>query len=77
MDFITGLPISIDWKKVSYNFILVIVDWLTKMFYYKPVKITIDTLRLAKVIIDMVVRYHGLLNSKITNQGFLFILKFW
>ena len=31
MDFITGLSISIDWKRDNYDFILVIVDWLTKM----------------------------------------------
>ena len=26
MDFVTGLPVSIDWKGDSYNSILVIVD---------------------------------------------------
>ena len=51
MDFVTGLPISINWKGDSYDSILVIVDRLTKMVYYKPVKITIDAPDLAKVII--------------------------
>ena len=55
MDFVTGLPISTNWKKDSYNSILVIIDWLTKMVHNKLVKITINTPGLAEVIIDMVV----------------------
>ena len=55
MDFVTGLPLSSDWKGDSYNSILVIVDQLTKIVYYKPVKVTIDAPRLAEVIIDVVV----------------------
>ena len=55
MDFITGLPILIDWKSGSYDFILVIVDRLTKMVLYESVKVIINALRLAEVILDMVV----------------------
>ena len=77
MDFVTGLLVSINWKGYSYNFILVIVDWLTKMVYYKPVKITLDEPGLAEVIIDMVVRYHGLLDSIVTDWSSLFTSKFW
>ena len=55
MDFMTGFLLSTDWKGNNYNSILVIVDRLTKMMYYEPVKMTINTLRLAKVIIDVVV----------------------
>ncbi len=33
MDFVTGLPISADWKGDSYDSILVIVDRLTKMVH--------------------------------------------
>ena len=47
------------------------------MVHYKPVKITINAPGLAKVIINVVVRHHGLLNSIITDQGFLFTSKFW
>ncbi len=42
MDFVTGLSISTEWKGDSYNSILVIVDRLTKMVNYEPVKVTID-----------------------------------
>ena len=77
MDFVTGLPISTDWKGDSYDSILVIVDRLTKMVHYEPVKVTIDAPGLAEVIIDVVVRHHGLPDSIVTNRESLFTLKFW
>ena len=77
MDFVTGLPVSINWKGDSYDSILVIVDWLTKMVYYKPVKITLNAPGLAKVIRDVVVRHHGLPDLIVTNWGSLFISKVW
>ena len=67
MDFATSLPVSINWKGDSYNSILVIVDRLTKIVHYEPVKITLDASEIAKVIIDVVVRHHGLLDSIVTN----------
>ena len=77
IDFVTGLPISIDWKGDSYDSILVIVNRLTKMVHYKPVKVTIDAPGFIEVIIDVVVRYHGLADSIITDQKSLFTSKFW
>ncbi len=35
MDFVTGLPVSTNWKGDTYDSILVIVDRLTKMVYYE------------------------------------------
>ena len=55
IDFVTGLPLSCDWKGDSYDSILVIVDRLTKIVHYEPVKVTIDAPGLAEVIIDVVV----------------------
>ena len=55
MDFVTGLPISTDWKGERYDFILVIVNKLTKMVHYEPVKVIINALELVEVILDMVV----------------------
>lgn len=54
MDFLTGLLLSADWKKNSYDLILVIVDRLTKMMQYKLVQVTINASRVAKVIINIV-----------------------
>ena len=47
------------------------------MVYYKPVKVTIDAPRLAEIIIDMVVRYHGLRDSIISDWRVIFTTKFW
>ena len=77
IDFVTGLPISIDWKRDSYNSILVIVNRLTKIVHYKPVKIIIDILGLVKVIINVVIQHHGLPDSIVTDRGSLFTSKFW
>ena len=56
-----------NWKKDSYNSILVIIDWLTKMVYYKSVKITIDAPELGKVIINVIIYDHRFSDSIITN----------
>ena len=77
IDFVTGLPISTNWKGESYDSILVIVDRLTKMVYYEPVKVIIDAPGLAEVILDVVVWHHGLPNSIMSDRGSLFTLKFW
>lgn len=77
MDSVTGLPISTDWKGDSYDSILVIVDRLTKMIHYEPVKVTIDAPGLAEVILDVVVRHHHPSDSIVANRGSLFASKFW
>ncbi len=77
IDFVIGLPISANWKGDSYDSILVIIDRLTKMVHYVPVKVTIDTLGLAEVIIDIIVRHHGVPESIVTDRGSLFTSKFW
>ena len=47
------------------------------MVPYEPVKVTIDAPGLAEVIIDVVVRHHGLPDSIVTDRGSLFTSKFW
>ena len=41
----------------------IIVFYLTKIVYYKPVKITIDILGLVKVIINVVVHNYDIFES--------------
>ena len=77
INFMTGLPISTNWKGDSYNSFLVIVDRLIKMVHHKPVKITINAPGLAEMIIDVIVQHHSLLDSIMTNKSSLFTLKFW
>ena len=71
-----NLPILIDCKSDSYNAILIIVDQLTTMVYYKVVKTTIDALGLAEVIIEVVVKHYGFLESIISDRDSLFNSKF-
>ncbi len=47
------------------------------MVHYESVKITIDAPGLAEVIINVVVRHHGVPESIVTDRGSLFTLKFW
>ena len=75
-DFVTGLPLPTDWKGNSYDLILVIVNCLTKMVYYKPIKATNDMPKLAKVIINVLVQHHGLLDSIISNRGVILYSSF-
>lgn len=63
-------------KGNSYDLILVIINQLIKIIYYKLVKVTIDALILVKVILDIIIWYYGFLNLIIINKNFLFILKF-
>ncbi len=63
MDFVTSLPVSTNWKGKGYNLILVIIECLTKIVYYEPVKVTINILDLAKVIIDVITYCYGVLES--------------
>lgn len=60
MDFVTGLSVFSYWKSKTYDFILVIIDWLTKIVHFEPVKFIINTSGLAKVIINMIVEYYCL-----------------
>ena len=76
MDFVTGLPVSTDWKGESYDFILVIINRLIKMVYYKLVKVTIDAPELAEVILNVVVWHYGLSDSIVSDRGLLFTSKF-
>lgn len=46
------------------------------MVHYVMVKITINASWLAKTIIDVVVKYHGLLDFIISYKGSLFTSKF-
>ena len=77
MDFIMGLPVSTNWKRENYDSILVIIDWLTKMVHYEPVKVTINIVGLVEVFLDVVVRHHGFSNSIMLDRGSLFNFKFW
>ena len=77
IDFVTGLSISTNWKNRSYDFILMIVHYLTKIANYKPVKVTINVPSLAKIIINIIICHHDIFESIVINQGLLFTSKLW
>lgn len=71
------LPILTNWKSDSYKSILVIVDRLTKIVYYKPIKVMTNTLNLAEVVMNIVIYQHEVLKSIVIDQDSLCTLTFW
>ena len=67
IDFIIDFTVSVNWKGDSYDSILIMVDQLIKMVNNILVKVTINASSLAKVIIDVVVHHHGVLESIVTD----------
>ena len=56
--------------------ILIIIVWLTKIIYYKLVKIIINTFGFVKVVLDIVIEFYGILNLILTDKSLLFTFKF-
>lgn len=53
-----------------------IINHLIKMVYYKLVKVIIDILSQAKVMINKIIHYYGIFEFIIKHQNLLFISKF-
>lgn len=53
------------------------IYWVTTIVHYKPRMITIDAAGLVKIIINMIVRYHGLSMLIGNDEKLKFTLKFW
>lgn len=65
--FVTSLSVSTNQKDEIYDSILVIVNKLTKMVQYKPVKLTNNIPGLAEIIFNMVVRQHDFSKLIVSN----------
>lgn len=76
IDLVIRLSFSTDWKRNSYDAILIIVDWLTKIIHYKLVKTAIDVVGLAEIIINVVVKHYDFSKLILSNWWSLFMLKF-
>ena len=50
---------------------------LTKMVYYKPIKVTINAPGLVEVTLDVLIQHHDLSNLIVFDKGLLFTSKFW
>ena len=65
MDFITGLPRT----KSGYDSIWVIVDRLTKVAHFVPVKTTYSSAKLAEIYMKRIVCFHGVPKKIVSDRG--------
>jgi hypothetical protein len=72
MDFIVGLPRTWD----GYDLIWVIVDRLTKVAHFIPVKTTYSEAQLAELYMSRIVCVHGV-PKIISDRGTQFTSRFW
>ncbi|MBB1214013.1 transposase, partial [Klebsiella pneumoniae] len=73
MDFITGLPKT----QGGYDSIWVIVDQLTKVARFIPVKTTYGGNKLAELYFARIVSLHGIPKKIVSDRGSQFTSHFW
>jgi hypothetical protein len=73
MDFIVGLPRT----QAGYDSIWVIVDRLTKVAHFIPVKTTYSDAKLAELYMSRIVCLHGVSKKIVSDRGSKFTSKFW
>jgi hypothetical protein len=73
MDFIVGLPRSCD----GYGSIWVIVDKLTNVAHFIPVKTTYSRAQLAELYMSRIVCPHGVSKKIVSDRGTQFTSCFW
>jgi hypothetical protein len=73
MDFIMGLPRT----QSGYDALWVIVDRLTKVAYFRPIKTTYTRPQLAKLYMPRIVYFHGVPMRIVSDRETQVILKFW
>jgi IS30 family transposase len=73
MDFIVGLPKT----QSGYDFIWVIVDRLTKVAHFIPIKTTYSEPQLAELYMSRIVCLHGVRKKIVSDRGTQFTSKFW
>jgi hypothetical protein len=73
MDFIVGLPHTRD----GYDFIWVIVDRLTKVAHFIPMKTTYSGAQLTHLYMSRIVCLHGIPKKIVADRGTQFTSRFW
>jgi hypothetical protein len=73
IDFIVGLPRT----QSGYDSIWVIVDRLTKVAHFIPVKTTYSGPQLAELYMSRIVCLHGVPKKNVSDRGTQFTLRFW
>jgi transposase InsO family protein len=73
MNFIVGLPRT----QSGYDSIWVIVDRLTMVAHFIPIKTTYSGPQLAELYVSRIVCLHGVLKKNVSNRGTQFTSWFW
>jgi hypothetical protein len=73
MDFIVGLPRIAK----GYDSIWVIVDRLTKIAHFLPVKVKYPAIAYAELYIARILSLHGVPKTIVSDRGSQFVSKFW
>jgi hypothetical protein len=72
MDFIEGLP-----KSEGGNCILVAVDKFSKYAHFIPMSHPFTAKQVAQVVLDVIVRLHGMPSSIVSDGDKIFTSSFW
>jgi hypothetical protein len=73
MDFIIGLPRT----QAAYHSLWVIVDHLTKVAHFIPLKTTYSSAKLAELYMSRIMCLHGVTKNIISDRGSQYTSKFW
>jgi transposase InsO family protein len=73
MDFVVGLP----WTPKGNESVWVIVDRLTKVAHFVPVKARYATEKMADLYVEHILRLHGAPRNIMSDRGPQFVAKFW
>jgi transposase InsO family protein len=73
MDFIVGLPRTTN----GFDSIWVIIDRLTKIAHFLPVKTYYTVITYAKIYIARILSLHGIPKTIVSDRGPQFVSKFW
>ena len=73
MDFIIGLPMT--WRQ--HDSIMVVVDKLTKVTHFIPVKSMHKTDDIAKIFMKEIFKLHGLPKAIVSSRDIKFTSNFW
>jgi hypothetical protein len=73
MDFVNGLPRT----PRGNDSVSMIVDRLTKVAHFIPVRTTYGGDKLARLYVDNILKLHGVPKSIISDRGAQFVSKFW
>ena len=73
MDFVVGLPKT----QKGYDSIWVIVDRLTKVAHFLPVRTNYGGKKLAQLYMNNIVKLHGVPSKIISDRRTQFTSKFW